>query len=212
MSISFWISRADQAYKEGKENLKNVLNVYGANTFFLPVDAAFNKFANRDLLNNNTFLVDVILRSHRVSNQNLFDQLLEDSAVNYYTDTQLPVSATHRYVEGKLEIEISIGHVRGKLLPNFRNIYCASGVVHLVETVLGIATESVYTKISNNKELGSFKALIDKSPKYSALLKQVKTLITVLAPTDLALVSIKDDLLLASTSAIDFVFYVYFIN
>ena len=214
LSPSFWINRAEQSFKEGNENLRNALNAYGPNTFFLPVDTAFNKFPNRDLLNNNSYLVDVLLKSHRVSNLNLFDYYLDDPSVTYYTDSQLPVSASHRYVDGKLDIEISIGHVKGKMLPNFRNIYCASGVIHLIDTVLGIASETAYTKIANNKDLATFKLLIDKSAKYSSLLNTSPVsqnssastfqLMTILAPNELALLGIKEDLL-ANSSMIDLV-------
>jgi hypothetical protein len=51
------------------------------------------------------------------------------------------------------KVEISIGHVKGKILPEFRNIYCASGVIHLVDTVLGIPTKSAYQQLSQIPEL-----------------------------------------------------------
>ncbi len=43
--------------------------------------------------------------------------------------------------------------MKGKILPEFRNIYCASGVIHLVDTVLGIPTKSAYQQLSQIPEL-----------------------------------------------------------
>jgi hypothetical protein len=152
-NLNFWITRAAQAFRVGDENLKNALNAFGPNTYFLPSDIAFNKFTDKEKLNNITFLFDVLFRSHRVSNRLLFDHYLDDSSTNIYTDTGLPVSTRHRIINGIEDIEISIGHVKGKIIPEYRNIYCASGIIHLVDTVLGVPTKSAYQEISMIQEL-----------------------------------------------------------
>jgi len=214
-NINFWINKADQSYNKGDENLKNALNAYGPNTFFLPTDASFNKFTDRNLLNNDSFLVDTVLKSHRISNQILYDYYLDDPSVTYMTDGKLPVSTKHRYVGNQLEIEVSIGHVKGKILPGFRNIYCASGVIHLIDTVLGIPTDSAYKKISENQKLSTFKQLIDASQTYKTLLAKSpissnpqqstsSKQMTILAPNDMGLLAIKDDLLKNSSALEDF--------
>jgi len=207
---SFWLNRADESYRRGDSNLKNALNAYGHNTFFLPTDASFNKFTDRQLLNNDTFLVDNILKSHRVSGQLLFDYYLDDPKATYMTDAQLPVSTRHRYVNNQVEIEVSIGHVKGKILTSFRNIYCVSGIIHLVDTVLGVPTTSAYKRISENPLLSTFRTLVDASSTYRQALDQspvssvpnqntIKQM-TILAPSDTALLAIKDDLLKNATA------------
>lgn len=217
-NINMWINRADTSYQRGDESLKNALSAFGPNTFFVPTDASFNKFTDRQLLNNDSFLVDVVLKSHRISNQLLFDYYLDDPKADYKTDNMLPVSTKHRYVNNRVEIEVSIGHVKGKILPEFRNIYCASGIIHLVDTVLGTPTTSAYKRISENNQLSTFRQLIDASSQYRALLDKSPPLIygnnqqnsqsfkqmTVLAPSDLALFAIKDDLLKNVTALDEF--------
>lgn len=237
-NLNFWISRAEQSYRQGQEGLRNALNAFGSSTYFLPTDQAFNKFPNRDLLNNNTYLVDMLLRSHRVDGQILFDHYLDNAAATYFTDTRLPVSARHRRVNGADDIEISIGHVKGKILPEFRNIYCASGVIHLVDTVLGIPTRSAYQQLSQIPELSTFKQLVDISATYRQLLDQMPSqmlnfpsnnnsnqynqynqynqqggynqanmgsnqMYTILAPSDAALLTVKDDVIKFNSSVID---------
>lgn len=213
-NINFWITRADQSFNKGDENLKYALNAFGPNTFFLPTDASFNKFTDRNLLNNDSFLVDTVLKSHRISNQILYDYYLNDPSVTYMTDGKLPVSTKHRYVDNQLEIEVSIGHVKGKILPNFRNIHCVSGVIHLIDTVLGIPTDSAYKKISDNQKLSTFRQLIDASSTYKQLLSRspisssqqqtASKQMTILAPNDMGLLAIKDDLLKNTTALDDF--------
>ena len=75
------MSRAEQSYRQGDETLRNALNAFGSNTYFLPTDQAFNKYTFRDRLNNNSFLVDVLLRSHRVNEQIIFDHYLDSSVL-----------------------------------------------------------------------------------------------------------------------------------
>ena len=247
-NLNYWIARAAQSFRLGDENLKNALNAYGPNTYFLPVDSALNKFNEREKLNNNSFLFDQLFKSHRVSNRILFDYYLDDSSPVVYTDTGLPVATRHYRVNNQDEIEISIGHVKGRILPEFRNIYCASGVIHLVDTVLGIPGRNAYQEISTITELSTFRSLIDRIQKYKQLLdttpsstnqnmytasrpmfrRQINMnnnsnnqmfqtqyptqtnqynqynsnqynsnvkLVTILAPTDSALIGIKDDLM-----------------
>jgi hypothetical protein len=69
-------------------------------------------------------------------------------------------------------VEVSIGHVKGQILPGYRNIYCATGVIHLVDAVLGVPSRSAYQEIANNQELSIMRSIIDRSPKYKALLNQ----------------------------------------
>lgn len=171
-NLNFWTSRASQSLRLGNENLKNALNAFAPNTYFLPVDQAFSKFGDRDRLNNDTFLFDILFKSHRVSNRILFDYYLDESSPTYYTDTGLPVATRHSRVNGADEIEISIGHVKGRILPEFRNIYCATGVIHLIDTVLGVPSKNAYQEISVINELSSFRALIDRSAKYRQMLDQ----------------------------------------
>lgn len=171
-NLNYWIARAAQSYRLGDENLKNALNAYGPNTYFLPVDSALNKFNDRDKLNNNTFLFDQLFKSHRVSNRILFDYYLDDFTPTVYTDTGLPVVTKHTRVNNQDQIEISIGHVKGRILPEFRNIYCASGVFHLVDTVLAIPGRNAYQEISTIQELSTFRSLIDRNQKYRQLLDQ----------------------------------------
>ena len=208
----------------GDETLSNALNAYGPNTYFLPTDQAFQQFTYRANLSNASFVYDVLFKAHRVSSQILFDYYLDDTAVTYYTDyisptsqgssssgvnsRQLPVSTVHRIVNGKEDIEVSIGHVKGKILPEFRNIYCASGVIHLVDTVLGIPGRNAYQEISVTGELSTLRSLIDRSSTYSQMFNQVVGVqqttsdFTLLAPSNTALEGIKD-ILLANTSMID---------
>lgn len=170
-NLNFWITRATQSYRMGHENLRNALNAYGPNTFFLPSDQAINSFNNRELLTNGSFLFDVLFRSHRISNQLLFDYYLNDPTSTFLTDTGMPVSVTHRINSGQNEIEVSIGHVKGKIYPAFRNIYCASGVIHLIDSVLGVPSLSAYQQIASNQELTIFRSVIDRSSKYRQLLE-----------------------------------------
>ena len=83
------------------ENLKNALNSFGPATYFLSTDQAINKFNDREKINNNTFVFDILLRSQRISNRILFDYYLDDSSNNYVTDTGLPVSTVHRRINGQ---------------------------------------------------------------------------------------------------------------
>ena len=172
-NLNFWITKAAQSFRLGDENLKNALNAYGPNTYFLPTDTGINKFTNREQLNNASFLFDILFKSHRVSNQLLFDYYLDDPAQNYYTDGGLPVSTAHRRVNGIDEIEVSIGHVKGRILNEYRNIYCASGVVHLIDTVLGVPSRSAYQEIAQISELSTFRSILDRSTNYRTLLDQV---------------------------------------
>lgn len=225
-NINSWINKADQSFTQGNENLKNALNAYGPNTFFLPTDQSFNKFTDRQLLNNDTFLVDMVLKSHRISNQILFDYYLDNPKVTYMTDANLPVSTRHRYLNNKIEIEVSIGHVKGKILPEFRNIYCASGVIHLIDTILGVPTESAYKRIAANPQLATLRTLIDASSYRQALDSQSNPnwdlnlnnnnnqnnnnqntnskQYTILAPNEFALLAIKDELLQNKTALDEF--------
>ncbi len=63
--------------------------------------------------------------------------------------------------------------MKGKILPEYRNIYCASGVIHLVDSVLGVPSMSAYQQISQTPELSTFRSLIDRSSTYRSLLDQV---------------------------------------
>jgi hypothetical protein len=90
----------------GDETLRNALNAFGPNTYFLPTDQAFNRFTDRDRLNNNSFLFDVLFRSHRVSYMILFDYYLGDTTMNYFTDTRLPVVTRHRRINGQDDSKI----------------------------------------------------------------------------------------------------------
>lgn len=172
-NLNFWITRAAQSFRVGDENLRNALNAYGPNTYFLPTDQAMNKFTNREQLNNASFLFDILFKSHRVSNQLLFDYYLDDPTINYYTDGGLPVSTMHRFINGRDDIDVSIGHVKGKILPEYRNIYCASGVIHLIDTVLGVPSKSAYQEISQIQTLSTFRSIIDRSSTYRTLLDQM---------------------------------------
>lgn len=66
---------------------------------------------------------------------------------------------------------MSIGHIKGRIHPTYRNIYCASGVVHLVDTVLAIPYRNAYQEIASRSDLTIFKSLIDQS-SYATLLNQ----------------------------------------
>jgi len=100
--------------------------------------------------------------------------------------------------------------VKGKIIPEFRNIYCASGIIHLIDTVLGVASETAYAKIAKMNELSSFKALIDRSSTYRTLLDTSPMvqnasgtsfkMMTILVPNDYALMAIKDDLMVNQTA------------
>lgn len=46
------------------------------------------------------------------------------------------------------EVQISIGHVKGYILPDLRNIYCTSGVIHLIDTVLVAPLRNAYQQIA----------------------------------------------------------------
>ena len=171
-NLNFWITRAARAFRDGHENLRNALNAFGPNTYFLPSDQAFNTFSNREQLNNGSFLFDILFRSHRVSNRLLFDYYLDDPSPTVKTDTGLPVSTRHKRINGQDDIEISIGHVKGRILPGFRNIYCATGVIHLVDSVLGVPSRSAYQEIASNQELSIFRSVIDRSARFRQLLDQ----------------------------------------
>lgn len=209
----------------GDESLSNALNAFGPNTYFLPTDQAFQTFTYRANLSNSSFVVDVLFKAHRVSGQILFDYYLDETAQTYYTDympgiyqggasntnmqQRYPVSTVHRIINGKEDIEVSIGHVKGKILPEFRNIFCASGVIHLVDTVLGIPGRNAYQEISVTSELSTLRTIIDRSPTYSQILNQMPGFqdpnssgYTLLLPNNAALEGIKDNLL-ANTSLID---------
>lgn len=66
---------------------------------------------------------------------------------------------------------MSIGHIKGRIHPVYRNIYCASGVVHLIDTVLAIPSRNAYQEIASRPELTILKSLIDQS-SYATLLNQ----------------------------------------
>jgi hypothetical protein len=156
--------------------LENALKVVGPNTYFLPADAGFQKYTDRDKLSNFTFLYEILFKSHRVSNQILFDYYL-DGPTTYYTDTLLPVNTNHRRLAGQTvdDIEISIGHVRGKILPDLRNIFCFSGIIHVIDSVLAIPTKTAYQELVSTTQLSTFRQLIDRSTKYRQLLEQLPT-------------------------------------
>ena len=209
----------------GDESLSNALNAFGTNTYFLPTDQALQTFTYRSNLSDPSFVFDVLFKAHRVTGQILFDYYLDDTTQTYYTDyiagisqggatsgsnmqKRLPVSTVHRIINGKEDIEVSIGHVKGKILPEFRNILCASGVIHLVDSVLGIPGRNAYQEISVTSELSTFRSLVDRSTTYSQILNQMPAYqqansgFTLLAPTNAALEGFKDSLL-ANASAID---------
>ena len=148
----------------------------------MPVDAAFQAYGNPSQLMNFTFLYEILFKSHRISNQILFDYYF-DGPQTYYTDTLLPVSTVHRRLPGASvdDISIQIGHVKGKINPILRNILCWSGIIHAVDTVLAIPTLSAYQQISSMPGMTLFKSLIDNSPKYSQLLQQLPS--SVVYPT-----------------------------
>jgi uncharacterized surface protein with fasciclin (FAS1) repeats len=73
-------------------------------------------------------------------------------------------------------VEVSIGHVKGKILPQYRNIYCASGVVHLIDTVLGIPMRNAYQEIASRPDLSILRSLIDMSSLRPALDQAVPSL------------------------------------
>jgi hypothetical protein len=148
------------------------LRTADTNTYFLPADAGFNKFLNPSMLSNSTFLYEVIFKSHMISGQLLFDYYLDGQT--YYTDTLLPVTASRRRPAGAAqdEITVSIGHVKGKISPTLRNIYCVSGIIHVIDSVLGIPQMTAYQKIAASTDLTIFKSLIDQSSKYQQLLNQ----------------------------------------
>lgn len=173
--------------RQGNDNLLNAMNTFGQNTYFLPSDIAFSKYTDRNQLNNFTFLYDILFKSHRVSNRILFDYYL-DGPTTYYTDTLLPVNTIHRRLSGQNvdDIEISIGHVKGKISPDLRNIFCVSGVVHVIDTVLGVPTKSAYQELISQTTLSTFRSLVDRSTKYRSLLDQLPT--TIVYPTQPPLV------------------------
>lgn len=171
-NLNYWIARAAQSFRMGNENLKNVLNAYGQNTYFLPIDSAMSKFNDKEKLNNDTFLFDQLFKAHRISNQILFDYYLDNPSPTVMSDTGLPVVTKHYRSNGQDVIEVSIGHVKGRILPNYRNIYCASGVIHLVDTVLGIPGRNAYQEISNIQELSTFRSFVDRSQTYRQMLDQ----------------------------------------
>ena len=172
--FSFIQTQAKSAANAGNDNLLNALKIVGPNTYFVPADVAFQAFANPTQLSNFTFLYEILFKSHRISNQILFDYYFDGTAT-YYTDTLLPVSTVHRRLPGTTvdDISIEIGHVRGKIIPTLRNILCWSGIIHVIDTVLAIPSLNAYQQISATPGLTSFKSLIDNSPKYSQLLQQI---------------------------------------
>ena len=171
-NLNYWIARAAQSFRQGNENLRNALNAFGPNTYFLPIDSAMSNFNDREKLNNDTFLFDQLFRAHRVSNRILFDYYLDDQNPAVLSDTGLPIATKHYRANNQEVIEISIGHVKGRILPNFRNIYCASGVIHLIDTVLGIPGRNAYQEIAANQQLSTFRSLIDRSQTYRQLFDQ----------------------------------------
>ena len=66
---------------------------------------------------------------------------------------------------------MSIGHIKGRIHSTYRNIYCASGVIHLVDTVLAIPYRNAYQEIASRSDLTILKSLIDQS-SYASLLNQ----------------------------------------
>ena len=133
------------------------------------MDSAFKDYFNQESLSNFTFLYEILFKSHRVSNQILFDNYLNDGQTTYYTDSLLPVSTIY---SSNGEIFIQIGHVRGKIIQNLRNLLCLSGIIHVIDSVLNIPTKTAYDQIAIMPELTLFKKLIDKSPKMSKLFQQ----------------------------------------
>ena len=101
---NFWINRVTQSVQQGDESLRNALNAFGPNTYFIPIDSAMSQFVDQQSLQNNSFLLQVLLRSHRVSNSLLFDYYLTESNPTVYTDVGLPVStAFFRTQNGQLD-------------------------------------------------------------------------------------------------------------
>lgn len=66
---------------------------------------------------------------------------------------------------------MSIGHIKGRIHSTYRNIYCASGVIHLIDTVLAIPYRNAYQEIASRSDLTILKSLIDQS-SYASLLNQ----------------------------------------
>lgn len=102
--VTYWLTRVQQSVQQGDDSVKNALNVFGPNTYFIPIDSAMSAFADQQSLLNNTFLLQVLLRSHRVSNSMLFDYYLTESNPTIYTDAGLPVSTSFgRTQSGQLD-------------------------------------------------------------------------------------------------------------
>lgn len=98
------MNRVSQGVQQGDDSLKNALNAFGPNTYFLPVDSAMSSFIDQQSLQNNSFLQQVLLRSHRVSNSMLFDYYLTESNPTVFTDAGLPVSTSFgRTQNGQLD-------------------------------------------------------------------------------------------------------------
>jgi hypothetical protein len=103
-NLNFWMNRVAQGVQQGDDSLKNALNAFGPNTYFLPVDSAMSSFIDQQSLQNNSFLQQVLLRSHRVSNSMLFDYYLTESNPTVFTDAGLPVSTSFgRTQNGQLD-------------------------------------------------------------------------------------------------------------
>lgn len=104
--LGYWVNRVGQSVQQGDESLKNALNAFGPNTYFIPMDAAMSAFVDQQSLLNTSFLLQVLLRSHRVSNSMLFDYYLTESNPTVYTDVGLPVSTSFgRTQSGQLDSE-----------------------------------------------------------------------------------------------------------
>lgn len=118
--VTFWLNRVSQSVQQGDESIKNALNAYGPNTYFIPIDSAMNAFVDQSSLQNNSFLLQVLLRSHRVSNSMLFDYYLTESNPTVYTDVGLPVStAFGRTQSGQLDSMLIIERLAINLHFNF---------------------------------------------------------------------------------------------
>lgn len=122
--VGFWVSRVSQSVQQGDESLKNALNAFGPNTYFIPIDSAMSAFIDQSSLQNNSFLLQVLLRSHRVSNSMLFDYYLTESNPTVYTDVGLPVSTSFaRTQSGQLDSKLTFTICYFFKFINIKNIF-----------------------------------------------------------------------------------------
>ena len=66
--------------------------------------------------------------------------IFDDPCVSYHTDSGHAVSAVHRRICGVDDMEITIRQVKGTILAAYSYIYCASGIIHVIDTVLDLNT------------------------------------------------------------------------